>query len=314
MDLTLVPFGYSESHDRLFDVYQVDSGKRCGCVCPSCRAPLIARRGRKKIWHFAHDSKSELFNKLEKCSYSFFVSARMMARQLIGDSLLIKLPKCEIVLTERIPNSDRYVEISETVTASRQVRLQGVAVDGHVGGCSVDLLGNVDGYLLAIVFAYPGREDFGRFAGLNDSKTGVVVISFDSLKERLLMANAQGRTYSDMLADFISNDVQSKAWIYHPRYPHSEHTAKSRLSNELTNATLKFKQKTSKTRRRTLFDDELLDALKKSQHTSGSGTRYRFTCRLCNSSWTGTGHVAATCKKCRSSLLVSRSEVLDCDS
>ena len=34
-------------------------GAGCGCVCPSCSAPLIARQGDENIWHFAHSQKTD---------------------------------------------------------------------------------------------------------------------------------------------------------------------------------------------------------------------------------------------------------------
>ena len=65
MDLTLAPFRHLNSQKKLVDEHQVPSGKQCGCLCPSCHAPLIASNGKQKLWHFALDSKSTLFTALE---------------------------------------------------------------------------------------------------------------------------------------------------------------------------------------------------------------------------------------------------------
>ena len=35
-------------------VKDVDSGLKCGCVCPACGEPLVARKGTKIMHHFAH--------------------------------------------------------------------------------------------------------------------------------------------------------------------------------------------------------------------------------------------------------------------
>lgn len=32
----------------------VDRGQACGCFCPECGSPLVAKQGIEKIWHFAH--------------------------------------------------------------------------------------------------------------------------------------------------------------------------------------------------------------------------------------------------------------------
>ena len=288
MDLTLVPFGYLESERRLVDVHQVSSGKQCGCLCPSCRAPLIARKGSKKVWHFAHDSKSETRSDLEKCSYSFFVSARMMARQLIGDRLSITLPKYEIVLSEG------NTEVREMVTESRHIQLKEVVLDTKLCGKSVDLLGRVNGYSLAIVFSHPGRELLPCNDEHNERKTGLVEIALDSVRDRFRENGTANYSYSDILVEFIKHDVASKKWIYHPRYAKTEKLAKSKLKDKLeTDSSL---------------DTTVLGNIRESNTFNA---RYRFVCRQCDSSWIGADDHQSDCQKCGSFLLVSRSKITD---
>ena len=92
MDLTLVPFAMRESDRALVDVSQVPRGGASGCVCPSCHTPLIARRGEVNVWHFAHATRANYAQTTDRCDYSFFVSVRMMARQIMGGSQTIALP------------------------------------------------------------------------------------------------------------------------------------------------------------------------------------------------------------------------------
>ncbi|OWY39307.1 hypothetical protein CEK28_08810 [Xenophilus sp. AP218F] len=54
--MSLIPFGLKE--DVLVEVNDVDQGLACGCVCPACRAPLVARKGQVNIHHFAHHSRA----------------------------------------------------------------------------------------------------------------------------------------------------------------------------------------------------------------------------------------------------------------
>lgn len=309
MNLTLVPFGYSVSEQQLVDVAQVASGKRCGCECPSCGVPLIARKGDRKVWHFAHDSQSGARKDVEKCRYSFFVSVRMMARQLIGDRLCIRLPGCEVVLSERVSSSANHVHVSELVTASREIVLEDVCVDTTLGSNKVDLAGSVDGYCLAVVFTHPGREDFGHFSTLNEKKSGVIGISLTKLNDRFTDVDASKGSYRDILSDFISHDVSAKRWIYHPRLLAAEQTARSRLAREVADAELLNKQQAEIDRRRLGFDDKFLKRKKSGVPTGKKEKRYEFICRLCNSTWSGFGNSQSACRKCGSSLLVSRIEI-----
>lgn len=313
MDLTLVPFGYLTAQNKLVDVHQVLSGKRCGCLCPSCHAPLIARKGNKKIWHFAHDSQSEIVTKLGRCSYSFFVSARMMALQLFDEQLSIILPKFEIQLSEYLPHSGRHIHVSQTVTESKRVVVDAISVDKELLGNKVDLLGYVNGYPLAIVFTHPGRKNQSRYGSLQDQKAGVLEISLNALKDRFRTMDSGKQSYSDVLEDYISNDIASKKWVYHPRLHLSENLAKSELDKKIASAHNHKKQLSNRSAKRPVVEDKLFKGLKDIQVTQTKHTRFSFICRLCNSSWSGTGEDAATCLKCGSSLLVSRNEVRDSD-
>jgi competence CoiA-like predicted nuclease len=64
-DLNKIPFGLRESDNALVDVSDVQNGKQCGCVCPSCHTPLEARQGDINAWHFAHASKN-VYKQLNK--------------------------------------------------------------------------------------------------------------------------------------------------------------------------------------------------------------------------------------------------------
>ena len=39
---------------RIVSVDEVERGQACGCTCPCCKRPLIARQGDVRGWHFAH--------------------------------------------------------------------------------------------------------------------------------------------------------------------------------------------------------------------------------------------------------------------
>jgi hypothetical protein len=38
---------------------EVERGADCGCVCPECASPLVARQGAANDWHFAHEASPE---------------------------------------------------------------------------------------------------------------------------------------------------------------------------------------------------------------------------------------------------------------
>lgn len=38
---------------------EVERGAECGCLCPECGSPLVARQGMANDWHFAHEASQE---------------------------------------------------------------------------------------------------------------------------------------------------------------------------------------------------------------------------------------------------------------
>lgn len=44
------------SSGQMLHVQNVARGKACGCICPDCHTPLIARQGEKNSWHFQHST------------------------------------------------------------------------------------------------------------------------------------------------------------------------------------------------------------------------------------------------------------------
>ncbi|MBL8484120.1 MAG: hypothetical protein JNJ60_18125 [Rhodocyclaceae bacterium] len=44
---------------QIVSVADVERGQACGCTCPACNAPLIARQGDVRVWHFAHALPSD---------------------------------------------------------------------------------------------------------------------------------------------------------------------------------------------------------------------------------------------------------------
>jgi len=40
-------------------VGDVQRGAACGCFCPMCKSPLVAKQGNTNEWHFSHEASQE---------------------------------------------------------------------------------------------------------------------------------------------------------------------------------------------------------------------------------------------------------------
>lgn len=67
-------------------VREVSQGLPCACICPCCKAPLIARKGHIRVHHFAHAPG------VTPCLGGPETALHQMAKQLIAEADSIALP------------------------------------------------------------------------------------------------------------------------------------------------------------------------------------------------------------------------------
>lgn len=89
-------------------VGDVARGAACGCVCPICKGPLVAKQGEINAWHFAHESGLES----PECVAGAINLLRRMAIEYFMEMRQIPLPRCSV----RVMVDQRWPEISEQVS------------------------------------------------------------------------------------------------------------------------------------------------------------------------------------------------------
>lgn len=67
-----------ESDGRMVHVNDVQNGRKCGCICPVCKSPLIARQGKIRTWHFAHAAEVN-------CDSTGETTLHLAAKQVLKD-------------------------------------------------------------------------------------------------------------------------------------------------------------------------------------------------------------------------------------
>src|SRR5918997_335363 len=82
----LLPYGAAPD-GRLVRACAVPAGLACGCACPACGAPLIARRGQVLAAHFAHAAPDRA------CAGALETALHRLAKQLIADGAALTLPE-----------------------------------------------------------------------------------------------------------------------------------------------------------------------------------------------------------------------------
>ena len=89
----------------------VSSGLSCACVCPECSEPLIARKGTKMAWHFAHKSGAE-------CVTAPETALHKMAKQFLLDAGAVVCPRV-VSYSNDYGRPDFELHGSEIIKASK---------------------------------------------------------------------------------------------------------------------------------------------------------------------------------------------------
>ena len=84
-----IPFGVGPD-GRLVEPHKVRRGLACGCTCPGCGQPLIARRGRVRQAHFAHVSDAT------PCVNGTETALHRMAKQVLAEMRGLGLPALNV--------------------------------------------------------------------------------------------------------------------------------------------------------------------------------------------------------------------------
>lgn len=70
------------SKGQLVNVDDVRTGNECGCFCPACKEPLMAKnQGLKRIHHFAHQSGTE-------CDFAYESMLHLLAKEKVRNAFL----------------------------------------------------------------------------------------------------------------------------------------------------------------------------------------------------------------------------------
>ncbi len=217
--LTLIPFGLRTTDRRLVDVSEIPSGAGCGCICPSCHAPLIARQGEVKQWHFAHASRGVKGDDIRQCEYSFFLSVALMAKQQFLECSGLVLPDYIHHLSVQGRWSRRVYRDSITLTRGRRVIPSQCRVDRQLEGHAVDVLCEIEGVPLGIVLERPDKKTHLSAVDFKGRRVGVVKIDLlDSLRIFGKMnPKRKAEGFHQALGRFLFARYDNKAWIYHPR-------------------------------------------------------------------------------------------------
>ena len=136
---------YGVRRGDLLHISEVPRGLGCGCVCPACLDPLIAKKGQVREHHFAHAAGSD-------CPTAVETALHLAAKDILAKRMEIVLP------TVKIPFLSAGV--CRKIKPEQRYSLTSVALEKRLGDITPDVIAHVgDRPLLIEVRVTHGIDD-----------------------------------------------------------------------------------------------------------------------------------------------------------
>jgi ssDNA-binding Zn-finger/Zn-ribbon topoisomerase 1 len=191
--MDLIPFAFDINSKQIVDIGSVPSGLACKCVCPSCKHPLVAKKGNVNKWHFSHQPNVDYE---DICLYTPARAARAMLMQMLPSLKLINTPDYVHVATGTIITTSTAVELTSVKVCddNEQPHNAILSVGKHT------------------ILLYLGLSNIDKPKSLN-AEHSMLFVDLNRFIE--IFTNENRLTATEQLWRMMSLPHPAKEWVYH---------------------------------------------------------------------------------------------------
>lgn len=172
-------------------IEDVESGLKCGCVCPACGEPLVAKKGTQVMHHFAHHSGSN-------CEYGYETSLHLMAKAILSTAKTIVTPKVYVYF----PNSAKEKQLC---CDSREIPVDKVELEQNYGNVVPDVVVHSGRRKFFLEIYVTHAVDKDKISKLKTADISTMEIDLRKVERTI--------SYMD-LQRILLEDNEQKRWIY----------------------------------------------------------------------------------------------------
>lgn len=193
-----MPFGLREG--RLYEPLQVVSGLQCGCTCPGCGVPLVARHysSGRVVSHFAHDAGAD-------CATGFETAVHRAAKQLIADRMELFLPVV-VARAAGIGVSGRDFSRGRVLSPAGVSSLNAVRVEEKLGAIKPDLIVTIGRQAVLVEIAVTSFVKNVKLTRIQALEMPAVEIDLSKVR----------RMNFEALESALFTNAQQAEWVWHP--------------------------------------------------------------------------------------------------
>ena len=188
---------YALKDNILVSINQVEKGLACNCICPACKAKLVAKKGDKREHHFAHYNGSS-------CATGYQTSLHLLAKELISKEKMIKIPPvyyemfCE---DKNKPKGYYFKKEKKYATLLKGVK---VSLEEKENGIIPDIIVDYKGHKLYIEIYVSHKVDDNKKAIVQ--KNNISMIEIDLSNENRLISKEE-------LSKYLFKYTTKSKWI-----------------------------------------------------------------------------------------------------
>lgn len=222
-----VPFGFKDG--KMYEPRQVPLGKACGCICPSCKSPLVAKHALKKLVtpHFSHLPG-------QNCLYGRESAIHFAAKQLIEEHHKLYIPD-RTVKVYVVDEMGREHSPERTLVSAGLKDFSSVRLEQNISDFRPDLVATtINGNDLLVEIAVTHFVNDIKQKKIENH--GTAAIEIDASEVPILNFDA--------LAQLLFEPSSHAEWLFHPRDEPTKLALRERLTPVLEAAKIEAKIRT----------------------------------------------------------------------
>lgn len=229
LDDEIIRWGENKKTGKLDNILRVKNGKQCGCICPKCKAPLVAHNlGSKITKHFKHEAS-------EGCKGGAETAIHSKAKEIIETKKKLRIPSLNAI--ESSGEITKIINVSEVKLIELDEKIIKEKKNGNI---VPDLIVSHKGCELLVEIAVTHFVDEEKIKKIKAQ--GISCIEVD-LKE---LYKSNDDITDETLEEYVIHKVSNKTWIYNKKLSKAKKLAIFEIEKEVLKERKRAKEQKSR--------------------------------------------------------------------
>lgn len=241
---------------RIVSALEVANGMACDCTCPGCGAALIAKQGKKVVWHFSHYRAPAHQSCVETAIHA-------AAKQVLLEENWLRVPRVNVTV-ERRALSGKLLWKEAVVAEERVIRFDTSKEEVWEVNMRPDVVGYRGDKRMLVEMYFSHQVDEKKLEKIQASRLPAIEIDLSDLDVD---------TGFDAIRQRVLEGLHYKEWLFHPGLDKAKELLSRELDGEIESTNTRELIEKERAEQRTVAS--LLRQQKKESDIAEANKRYR---------------------------------------